>query len=137
MVLNACQILMIWHFLTSGNKQFYSTEIFKKKMVKMTYICTHAYVRVRRITATSCLQFKLYKQDNSSRDTGQIFVVIYPEKKTTHTWALPALLSSIVFSLPMKLWLIGSHHNEWSLLSFCKILTRSFTIPILLAIRKG
>lgn len=68
-------------FLTSSNKKFYSIEIFKKKMVKMTYMCTHAYVRVRRITVTSFLQFKFYKQDNSSHDTGQIFVVIFSWEK--------------------------------------------------------
>lgn len=32
-------------FLTSGNKKFYSIEVFKKKIVKLTYIYTYAYVR--------------------------------------------------------------------------------------------
>lgn len=46
------------------------------------YICTYTYVRQRKIT--SYLEFKFYKQDNISHDTGQIFAVIFFSEKKQH-----------------------------------------------------
>lgn len=40
----------------------------------MTYICTYAYESKKD---RSYLEFKLYKQDNISHDTGQIFAVTF------------------------------------------------------------
>lgn len=91
------------------------------------------HTRVKRIM--SYLEFKLYKQDNISHDTGQIFAVAFFLRKNntyvniTNSFVLYCLQSphgivahSILFGMSGRYF------------SFCKILIRIFTIPILLAV---
>lgn len=89
-------------------------------------------MRIKGIT--SYLEFKFYKQDNISHDTGQIFTVTFFLKNNTYV----NITNIIVLQCLQSPHGILAHSILFGMsgryFSFCKILIRIFTIPIQLAV---